>query len=200
MVLHREESHWLDDHSSMSGSEVHELLRCCGCDVIKLRLTSSDTESDAVRIHYFPPAIFRRAPDWLLDLWLELKQDDSFVEVLLREIYFALQNNLPALATMGIRALLERIMISRVGDKGSFGKNLAEFERLGHVSSRQRQRLETILDAGHAAIHRAFVPNSSDVVTLLDIAEHVVESVFLHDSRVTELRKRVPPRGPAGAG
>ncbi|SHL40013.1 hypothetical protein SAMN05216428_102279 [Nitrosospira sp. Nsp11] len=51
---------------------------------------------------------------------IELKPEDKFVEEFLNEIYVALQNNLPRLATMGVRALLEKIMISKVGDQGTF--------------------------------------------------------------------------------
>lgn len=95
---------------------------------------------------------------------------------------------------MGVRALLEQIMISRAGDQGSFKKNIAEFEKRGHVSRLQRERLETILEAGHAAIHRAYVPKVGDVITLLDITEHIVESVFLHEAKIEELKKKVPAR------
>jgi hypothetical protein len=95
---------------------------------------------------------------------------------------------------MGVRALLEQIMISKSGDHGTFAKNIAEFEKIGHVSKLQRERLEAILEAGHAAIHRAYKPGVKDVITLLDITEHIVESVFLHEAKIRELSKRVPAR------
>lgn len=95
---------------------------------------------------------------------------------------------------MGVRALLERIMVSQAGDKGSFGNNTAEFERRGHVSRLQRQRLDAILEAGHATMHRAFAPSAEDVLTLLDITEHIIESVYLHETQVEKLKKRVPLR------
>lgn len=185
----------------MHGSDTYETLKCCGCEAIELRHTSWFSEDDAATVHYFPPAIFRRSPEWFDDLWLTLTNtDDEFVEKLLKEIYVALQNDLPSLATMGVRALLERIMVSRAGDKGSFADNIAEFERLGHVSKLQRERLEAILEAGHAAMHRAYSPKVKDVVTLLDITEHIVESVFLHQAKVEELKKEVPPRQKPSGG
>jgi len=193
-ILHSERTTWEDDDILISGSDTYETLKCCGCEAIKLRHTSCSPNDDVEREYYFPPAIFRRSPEWFFDLWLELKSEDEFVETLLKEIYIALQNNLPSLATMGVRALLEKIMISRVGDHGSFAKNIAEFENIGHVSKLQRNRLETILDAGHAAMHRAYTPKVKEVVTLLDITEHIVESVFLHDAKVEELKKEVPAR------
>lgn len=119
---------------------------------------------------------------------------------MLKEVYVAVQNNLPRLATMGVRALLEKIMISKTADQGSFAKNIEKFEELGHVSKLQRKRLETILDAGHAAIHRAYDPKEKDVITLLDIAEHIVESVYLHEGKVAALKKNIPARSKRGDG
>jgi hypothetical protein len=193
-VLHSERTTWEDDEHVVSGSDTYETLKCCGCELIKLRHTSWFSEDDGAMVYYFPPAIFRRNPDWFSDLWAELEPEDEFVEVLLKEIYVALQNNLPSLATMGVRALLERIMISKAGDQGGFAKNIAKFEELGHVSKLQCQRLEAILEAGHAAIHRAYKPSMKEVVTLLDITEHIVESVFLHEAKIEELKKKVPAR------
>jgi hypothetical protein len=193
-ILHSERSIWEDDEHAISGHDIYETLKCCGCEAIKLRHTSHFSEDDDAKVYYFPPAIFRRSPEWFSNLWLELKSEDEFVEDLLKEIYVALQNNLPSLATMGVRALLEKIMISRVGDQGTFGKNIAEFEKIGHVSKLQRIRLETILDVGHATIHRAYSPKVKEVVTLLDITEHIIESVFLHEAKVEELKKKVPAR------
>ena len=198
-VLHSEISSWRDDEECISGSEIFDTLKCCGCELIKLRHTSCFSENDEDKVLYFPPSISRRRPDWFSDLLLELRDEEAFVEALLEEIYVAVQNNLPSLATMGVRALLEKIMISKTGDQGTFAKNIAKFEELGHVSKLQRERLEMILEAGHAAIHRAYKPSSKDVVTLLDIAEHIVESIYLHEQKVTELKRNVPMRVQRGA-
>jgi len=111
-----------------------------------------------------------------------------------REIYATLQNGQPHLAAMGIRSLLERIMISKVRDQHTFTNNLQAFHDKGFVSSVQKQQLETILEAGHATVHRSFTPSEDDVLTLIDIAESIVESVYLHGAKVAALRKRVPKR------
>ena len=95
---------------------------------------------------------------------------------------------------MGVRSLLEMVMISKTGDQGTFGKNIAEFETLGYVSPIQRKRLEAILEVDHAAIHRTFQPSTNDVVTLMDITEHIIETVYLHEAKIVELNKNVPAR------
>jgi hypothetical protein len=193
-VLHSEKTSWEHEEYSIGGSYQYDTLKCLGCDSVKLRHTSWFSEDDTPTINFYPPAIFRPRPNWFNELLARLSSEDEFVHKLLKEIYVAIQNNLPSLATMGIRSLLEKIMISKTGDQGSFLKNIVQFERLGYVSRVQRERLEAILEAGHATIHRAFSPETDDVITLVDITEHIVESVYLHDAKITELKKRVPPR------
>ena len=76
------------------------MLKCSGCGDIKLRSISWDSESDGKKILYFPPAKLRRQPRWMLMLWLELPQEEVFVEELLQEIYVALYQGLTRIATM----------------------------------------------------------------------------------------------------
>ena len=185
----------------MTGGETYETLKCLGCDNIKLRFTAWDSDSEGKRIYYFPPATNRSKPKWMFyDLWAVSTQEDKFVEELLDEIYVALHQDLSRLATMGVRSLLERIMISKTDDQGTFSKNLSKFESLGYVSNIQRERLEVILEAGHAAIHRPYTPSAQDVNTLLDITEHIVEAIYIHGEKVADLRKSIPRRRPRGDG
>lgn len=193
-ALHSEKTSWSNDVHGVSGGDRYEMLKCLGCDNIKLRHTCWFSEDDEPTVNYFPPAIFRRRPEWSSGLWLNLSADDEFVDKLLNEIYVALQNDLPSLAAMGVRSLIEKVMISKTGDQGTFSKNMEEFVKRGYVSPIQRERVEAILDAGHAAIHRMFTPSTKDVITLVDITEHIIETVYLHESKITELKKRVPPR------
>jgi len=127
---------------------------------------------------------------------LEVSWDDGNIHELLSEIYVALQNDQRALAAMGIRALLEKIMVEKSGDHRAFAANLKEFEEQGYVSRLQRERLETILEAGHAAIHRLYKPSKDDLITLVDIAESVVESIYIHGAKVEKLKNGIPPRTP----
>lgn len=193
-VLHSIETSWRDDQYGIWGNDTYATLRCCGCDSVKLRHISIFSEDDGKSVSYHPPAIFRKKPKWLNDLSLGLDEEEEFVSKRLGEIYVALQHNLPSLAAMGVRALLERIMIAKSGDFGTFARNIAEFERQGYVASKQRERLETILEAGHATIHRAFEPSKADVITLVDVTEHIVQMLYLHEGQVAALKKRVPAK------
>ncbi len=98
------------------------------------------------------------------------------------------------LASMGVRALLELVMIDKVGDMGSFKGSLAEFTKQGFVSAKQAEILETVLETGHATIHRSFRPDSADLDTCIDIAEGVLLSVYVHPDQAALLATRVPKR------
>lgn len=200
IVLCSEESSLSDPVSSICSDDKYEMLKCCGCSSIKLRhrewfSENCDGKGKIVpRTRYYPPAIFRPYPRWIVDLMLEVSIDDGNLHDLLTEIYVALHNDQRALAAMGIRALLENVMIEKVKDHGSFPANLKAFEANGYVSRIQRERLETIFEAGHAAMHRLYKPSKADLITLVDIAESIVESIYIHHSKVERLKKGIPPR------
>ena len=140
----------------------------------------------------YPPATFRQEPRWLQELSLVIPPPDRSVQELLEEIYVALQNDSLRLAAMGIRAVLEHVMIEKVGDQGSFGNNLNAFETQGFISKSQRTVLEPVLEAGHATIHRSFKPNQNDLVALIDITENIIESIYINQLRASEITKTVP--------
>lgn len=193
-ILLLKKTNWSDDAHGIWGSDDYQMLSCRGCEEIKLRHIVSFSENDHPTIRYYPPSIFRKRPDWFDELYFEIPIEDGFVQGLLNEIYVAVQNNLPNLALMGVRSLLEKVMISKSGDKGSFSKNLNAFALAGYVSDNQKEHLDAILEAGHAVIHRKYKPKDEDVVIVLDITEHIIEFVYLHHSKVSVLKSRVPAR------
>jgi len=176
------------------------MIKCCGCENVALRHQSwfsEDTDIQGrpiIKTNYYPPATYRQEPKWLLELFWVLPIDNNFVGDLLKEIYVSLRNDSSRLAVMGVRALLEQVMVDKVGDQGSFKKNLDEFETKGFISKSQRAVLEPVLDAGHAAIHRAFNPSKEDLVSLIDITENVIESIYVNAKRAKEIQKKVPKR------
>ncbi len=200
-VLYIERKYW--DDQCIDGGDKYELVKCCGCGSLKLRheewCSDDDRDEDGnviPHVSYYPPAVFRPKPRWFHDLMLKVPWNDANIYDLLSEIYVALQNDQRSLAAMGIRAILEKIMIEKCGDSGSFLGNIKEFEKQGYVSRIQRERLETILEAGHAAIHRLYKPTKEDLITLVDISESLVESIYIHGGKVEKLKNGIPPRNP----
>ena len=191
--LHLERSTWEIESFDLRGIDTFETLKCLGCGEIKMRNTKWVSDEHP-HVTYFPPPMFRPEPPWFQDLRQDLPLGEEKIATLLKEIYVALHNNLLTLAAMGVRALIERIMILKVGDHGRFAENLKQFELAGYVSRIQRERLEDVLQVGHAAIHRGLTPARHDMAVVLDIVEHLIETVYLHDENLQAIKARTPRR------
>lgn len=204
ILLHREEQSWgevVDRDNYINGSDIFNMVKCCGCDSVKLMHISwfSEITDEYGRpiddTNYYPPAISKAEPKWLLEMGdLFGTNESQYISSLLREIYSALHNDSRRLAVMGIRALIEYVMINKVGDNKTFKNNLNKFQQEGYLSEKQRELIEPILEAGHAAIHRGYEPSSKDVLTVIEISEGLIETLFVHSKKANELEKRVPKR------
>lgn len=190
-ILFEEQTYWSHDESGFCGKDLYEMLKCSGCDCIILRHTSWFSEDPGSVVTIYPPSAFRREPGWIDEM---SGRSSDLVRTLLKEIYVGVQNDMKMIATMGVRALLEYVMVDSVGDQGAFTKNLKEFQGQGFISSKQEEILEAVLEAGHATIHRAYQPSYEDLHTCIDIAESVLQTVYVHPDKATELKSRVPKR------
>jgi hypothetical protein len=154
---------------------------------IRLILPSSEKLTENATIHHLPNANRPRGRSELESLPGAQLFD---------EIYEAMRGGQYRLATMGIRALLERLMISKVGDLGTFERNANAFCEQGYISAFQRDQMNAILDAGHATMHRRFTPNEGDVSTALDITENILSAIYVNGEAAEMVADRVPPRPP----
>src|SRR5262245_24487922 len=118
----------------------YTLLKCRGCDTVHLKHESAFSEdvgpdgNPEVTTTIYPPRVSRNKPNWLSAIDGPFWAGKSEIEQLLEEIYAALHNNSLRLAAMGVRALLEFIMIDKVGDRGSIGENIKAFLDGGYVA------------------------------------------------------------------
>jgi uncharacterized protein DUF4145 len=154
-------------------SNTYEMLKCCGCETTTMRNDFVGCDGVHVYTHY-PPAVVRRAPDWVLSEGRGIEQivDDAVIAVvgasdvkiptlireLMMEIYSAVLNDSLRLATIGIRTALENVMTEKVGDLDSFKAHVNAFQHAGYLSTRQALALDTIIEAGHASSHRGGNP------------------------------------------
>jgi hypothetical protein len=183
--------------------DTYEMLECGGCQTVCLRHQHQFSEEavgeDDPPIHenYYPPALYRQLPRWFDRLRSNQDNNQAFGPIcdFLGEIYTALQNNSLRLATMGIRALIEHIMVDKVGDRGSFSINIQTFHAGGYISQQQLEIIRNIvLEAGHAAMHRNFSPSQDDLTAYIDFTENVIETTYVNDLKASDLRSHIPPR------
>jgi hypothetical protein len=95
---------------------------------------------------------------------------------------------------MGIRAVVDVVILENVGDVGSFAKKLATLEERGFIGRQQRQFLEAVLDAGNAAAHRGHAANAEELESAMDIVENLLQAVYVLETAAEHVRRRTPPR------
>lgn len=171
------------------------LLECRGCSSVKLRhqsMFSEDCDDDGrVIVHekLYPPNTFRPEPSWLRQI------DHEFhITKLMREVYQALQAGSLSLSAMGIRAVIEAVMIDKSGDNGTFANNLNAFQIGGYISDVQREILSSALEIGHASIHRGFIPNQYQLSICVDIMEGLVHTLYLLGDQAIFSVRNLPSR------
>jgi hypothetical protein len=203
-VLHSERSAWdeSEEDNRLEGEDEYSLIRCKGCDTVHLRheywVTGDYDDRGEPKVHwvFYPRALSRRKPPWLSSFDSPFWYGGTFIEKILKEIYSALQNGSISLATIGVRALIEHIMIEKCGDSGTISGNIEAFFAAGHVSAADQPAFrDKLMEIGNATMHRGFEPTQSDLETLLDMTESLIASIYVHPLRVQNLRA-VPPRPP----
>lgn len=193
VCLHETRHRVLHETSSRSEDRVvtYAMLQCHGCGNVCLAEQVNFMDDGDKEIVFHPSPISRKEPPWLLSLIFGNNRD---LAGLLHEIYQAIHGSQYRLAAMGIRALLELVMVSKVGDLGSFGAHLDAFHAAGYVSRVAKESLSNILEIGHGATHRGYRPTEEDLKLALDIVEGVMASLYHHQHAAEEAAERVPKR------
>jgi hypothetical protein len=173
---------------------LYEIIQCRGCDSVSM--IHRQDEGGSWAVEYYPSRVSRQLPPWIDDIAKKTVggNNGAHLASLLREIYRATANNNYRLVAMGIRAILEQVMVEKAQDQGSFSRNLECFYKEGYISFVQRDQVEAVLQVGHAAIHRMFAPEKSDVDALLDITESVLSAIYINTDISARVADRVPKR------
>lgn len=180
--------------------DQYQTLQCNGCGHVTFRLVQirdDITTEDGTPIEdetYYPPKKSRPQPPWLNELVWE--HDQFPLVVMLEEIYSALYAQLNSLVCMGIRTLIDMVMMAKVGDCGSLTNTLFKFRDDGFITEDQRVFIDNTIEAGNAAAHRVHRPELTDLNRLLDIAEGLIETIFIFPKRSEEDKDLIPPRPP----
>lgn len=189
-ILHKKHipgKEWLEDYGYVTWSDDYELLECAGCESVSMRHSNFFEPSDELTVRTYPPPVSRKEPNWLSTAPLS-------VTTLMKQVYSALDSNSRALALMGARAVLDIVLVEKVGDIGGFAEKLKLAEAAGVVGSKNRKVLEAALDAGSAAAHRGYQPTADDLNAVMDIVENLLQAVYHLESLADRLKRTTPTR------
>jgi hypothetical protein len=113
---------------------------------------------------------------------------------LLNEVYIALNQELYALASMGLRTLIDMVCLEKVGDVGGFRAKIRRLATIGHIAQFQEDVLLKVIDAGSASAHRGFMPGLADIEVVFSVVTPLLRSLYVHPEQVNELAKNTPQR------
>jgi hypothetical protein len=193
VIAEESRMHHYYDEENDCGEDVQETARfakCAGCGAFTMVIIFNNGHTQDQR--HYPPQTTRKAPEWLFEIFLDDNAENPVKHAFIKEIYIALSNGALRLATLGIRALLEHVMIEQAGDNKTFANNLNAFQEKGFISKVQRKAIEPVLEAGHASMHRGFAPTYQDVTHLLDVTENLLQSIYIYGRRSAALK--IPQR------
>jgi len=211
VILFDYDKKWLEEISDdppdyIKGTDRYELLKCAGCDHVVFRHTATDSRyyDDKGNLEeivtYSPPTQIRKNPRLFLKLVGGVLVVRKELSDLLDEIYVALHSECPRLAAMGIRSLIEHIVIEKVGDQGTFKKNLDKFKEEGFISESERILVDTTLEVGHASTHRNYRPHVNVLISCLDISEALINRLYIWPLQAKSIDKAIPKRQQVSGG
>ncbi len=121
----------------------------------------------------------------------------SSIQDLMWEVYFAVDKELSALPSMGLRAVVDWVCNDKIGDVGGLGQKLKELTRNGYITESDRQIVENMIEVGHASVHRSHFPQPDEVQLAVRIVERFLEGIYILDAASRSLRDSTPKRGEA---
>ncbi len=183
-----------DPPQSMNEAHTYLIASCAGCGFTSFRIDSEwdyifDSEGNNLKERNdYPTIVGRHLPEWLDDLTFDPK-----MVRFITSIYQAYAAGSMRLVALGLRSLLEEVMIDKVGDQGGLGANIDKFFMEGYVAVKSREIFkDKLIDVGNAAMHRAYEPPAGDLRVLLDITENLLEEIYVNPTYV--LLAGMPPK------
>ncbi len=200
---------WRDDiHDGMIWwRTVWEILECAGCGEISVRRRHMfsedvepgyDEESDYIpeTITYWPAKRRHVRPAWQDAIgWQVRARIPDAVGRVLEEVYAAVDHGLPVLAAFGTRTLLDLLMSDKVGDpEKTFQEKLKAMVAHGHMGAYEKGQFSIMVDAGHAAAHRAHVPDEETLGKVLRAVEALLYRLYVLPADAESVKANTPKR------
>ena len=198
------------DHHSMSGSITFKILECRGCELPFFWQSSWNSENtdhqlneetgewDETAIHSvetFPPADTPKKaavrPDWT---WNLHKRDSNLSRIML-EVYSAAEADLLLLASVGLRAALDRTSeLVGIDAAEPMDKKIGELQKGGWVGETEAETLRVVANAGNAAAHQGWAPQAEEFKHLRETIEQFIYRALIMGKRALEIAPQIPAR------
>lgn len=187
LASHADESDPTDYHQK----ESWQIVRCNGCLTCGFRFQLDDYEmveededgrlTHDITITQYPSVLSEHkslGETYLLP---------TLIQKIYKQTLKALSESSYVLAGMGLRACIEAVCNELKVSGTSLEKRIDQLYKAGHVSNGDKKRLHAIRFLGNDAAHEIKEPNDSEIRVALDIVEHLLNSVFVLESKAKSL-------------
>ena len=177
------------------------VVSCRGCKQCAIReeewyfdyIPDENSGRKLVRTTYLPPRLWHTPPEWLGNLQII----DVDLKNLLDEVYSVTNDQQIRLLSMGVRAVLDRVMtLILEGDIGTFEQKLQAMVAKKHLTDKQAENIGIVIDAGSASTHRGFRPAHELIAEMVVVMENMVREHYITAPMLATARERIPPRPP----
>jgi hypothetical protein len=208
--LMRQGWRWIDIlqacERGFEAEERWEIVECRGCKTLAFRFSRWSEVDDSrdpstgnllernPHFERFPPVSTIEVPAWASPEWVDLLPHD--IRRPLEDIYKALNAGLLSLGVMGLRSVLEIVIINQTGIEGNFKNMLQRLVQDNRVSKQDSDALDAAINSGHAAVHRRHYPTVEEVQTVIGVVEGYLHREFVQPAEIDLLKRRTPPKAP----
>lgn len=171
-----------------------EILRCCGCDLLAFRLVTHPFEfqdkADMPEIEHYPERDHnKRKKRFFFSMPIT-------VRTLYNETVAAHDGKLVLLSAVGLRALIEAIVVDKI-ETSKFGYSLeSKINALSDIL--EPKVLSTLHDfrtVGNEAVHAQVIPDRLDIHRALYVAESLLEFFYgIEEGADNYLDNKVKPK------
>lgn len=178
-VIATEEKTWDPDYDSPWG-ETHYFARCAGCDSIVYAIASWEegdwdphTGNMDLKWQTYPKSQGERLPI------KELHRLPKTIRSIYRELVGAMNAQLPILAAIGLRVLIETICREREVEGDRLVEMIGGLAKKGVLSASQAEILHGHRFLGNIAAHEVISAEPHELVAALDIAETILKTIYV---------------------
>ena len=172
-----------EDSVDFQWIESYQIIQCQGCNAISFRNTSSNSEDydfdeggiqNSTYEILYPSRLKGRT-----GIGSEARYLPPTVHKIYQETLNALNNNLPILTGVGLRALVETVCQEKAAGDGSLLKKINNLVTKQVLTPASASILHKIRTLGNKAAHEV-TPHSDKLLSLaMDVVEHLLRDVYI---------------------
>jgi hypothetical protein len=180
---------------------TYQIVRCNGCDTLSFRSIHTNSEDleyndagELVRIETETLYPERKKRSVIDELYLrdDVYEIPEIIQVIYRETLSAVQHDLPTLAGVGIRAVIEATCQNLTSKKRNLAGRIDELVGKSLLTPAGAEILHGIRLLGNDAAHEIKAPKAKQIKAALKVIDHLLLGVYVLPQEASVLPKPVP--------